>query len=195
MQKIIAIDLDETLAELVEGSLAFHNFQIKGIPLTKNDIEDYYIHNIKKLWLTKQDTDEWFYSFIYSDAMHDIKIIPWAKEKLEEFKNKGYQLYILTARIDKITDLTKKRIDKNIPGIFSQTNIIFANYHTEKARPKREICKEIGANIMIEDNLQFAEELASKGITTYLLKKPRNKQYKNTNPLIISVNWRDEIHL
>lgn len=195
MQKIIAIDLDETLAELVEGSLAFHNFQIKWIPLIKEEIEDYYIHNIKRLWLTKEDTDEWFYKFIYSDAMHDIWITPWAKQKIEELKKKWYQLCILTARIEETANLTRKWIDRNIPWIFSQTNIIFANYHTEKARPKREICKEIWASIMIEDNLQFAEELAKNWITTYLLKKPRNKQYKNTNPKIIAVNWREEIPL
>jgi hypothetical protein len=37
---------------------------------------------------------------------------------------------------------------------------------------------------MIEDNLDYARDLAANGIFTYLLKKPWNKEYQGNDPLI-----------
>ena len=195
MTQIIAIDFDETLWETLEWALAFNNFQIKGIPVTREDIEDYYIHNIPKFNLTLEESTYRFNSFLDSKEGENIKPVIGSKTKLLERKARGYDLYILTARQDKDILATKTLINKHFWWIFTDEHIIFANHFTEKSRSKADICEEINATIMIEDNLQYAEELAHKGITTYLLKKPRNKQYKNTNPLIIAVNSRQEISL
>ena len=49
MQEIRGIDLDEVLFETMDGLLDFHNHQINGIHVTREDITDYHIHKIKKL--------------------------------------------------------------------------------------------------------------------------------------------------
>jgi len=195
MEKIIAIDLDEVVAELIEWALKFNNFQINWKPATKEDIEDYYIENMKKYWLDRQGAIDRFYWFVHSEWMHDIGITPWAKTKILQLKTKWYLLYILTARREERTDITKARLNKNIPGVFDDKNIIFANHFTDKSRSKWDICNEIWATIMIEDNLDYARELSTKWVTTYLLRKPRNKQYDNSDPKIIHVDWRNDINL
>ena len=49
---------------------------------------------------------------------------------------------------------------------------------------------------MVEDNLEYAIELADAGIKTYLLDKPWNKKYQNgMHPNIIKVSSRDEIDI
>lgn len=195
MEKIIAIDFDETLVETIEWALSFNNFQINWIAVTKEDIEDYYIHNIPKFNITLDESIYRFNSFLDSEKSDNTELVKWGKEKMKERKSKWYKLYMVTARKDKDIIRTKAFINNNFAWIFDNEYIIFANHFTSKARSKADICEEINASIMIEDNLQYAEELAKKWITTYLLRKPRNKQYKNTNPKIIAVNWRNEINL
>ena len=88
--------------------------------------------------------------------------------------------------------MTTIRVEKNFPNIFDE--IIFANYFTSKAKSKGELCKEKGISIMIEDNLDYAENVAQYGMTSYLLAKPWNQQYHNTNPKVIKVEeWKDII--
>ncbi|MEI7558108.1 MAG: hypothetical protein WCJ45_04755 [bacterium] len=57
--------------------------------------------------------------------------------------------------------------------------IVFANHFSAQEKNKSELCKEHGINIMIEDNADYAKELADTGIKVYLLDKPWNKRYKN----------------
>jgi len=64
MEKIIGIDLDEVLSETVDGVLKFHNYQINGIPAHKEDISDYYIFNIEKYNLNKEDAIKYFRVFL-----------------------------------------------------------------------------------------------------------------------------------
>lgn len=48
---------------------------------------------------------------------------------------------------------------------------------------------------MIEDNIDFALELAHNGIASFLLEKPWNRQRLDEHPLITRVkNW-DEVRL
>jgi len=65
---------------------------------------------------------------------------------------------------------------------------VFANYSSQKEKSKADICKEHNICYMIEDNMDYALELATNGIKTFLLEKPWNKGKEHKN-LIKVKNW------
>ncbi|HCB51363.1 TPA: hypothetical protein DEP21_02185 [Patescibacteria group bacterium] len=73
MTKIIAIDLDETLAETLDEVLKFNNYQINGISAQKDDISSYYIHEIKSYNASLEYSIARFRNFFNSKQRDNIK--------------------------------------------------------------------------------------------------------------------------
>ena len=88
------------------------------------------------------------------------------------------------------TDLWVKT---HFPDIFE--DIIFADYFHEKHREKSEICIDEWIEIMIEDNYDYAIDLAKAWIVTYLLEKPWNNHHEEYHDNIIRVKSWEEIVL
>lgn len=121
-----------------------------------------------------------------------IPVVPGAREKLLELKNAWYKLIVVTARIEELFwDYTKKWIEKYFPWIFDE--IVFADHFHEKHKEKSELCYDYWIEIMVEDNYDYAIELAENGIKTYLLEKPWNTWQEVNHENIIRVKSWDEI--
>ena len=189
-QKIIGIDMDEVLSETIDGVLEFNNYHFNNIPITREDITNYYIYHMPKYIADQEYAKHRFSNYLAAETTNSIPVLG-AKEKLIELKQQWYVLYVITARPDALKEITWKRIDIHFPWIFD--DIIFANHLTKDAVSKSSLCQNLGIEIMIEDNLDYAIELEQAGITTYLLEKPRNQQYDaNIHKNIIKVKgWRE----
>lgn len=188
MQKVIGVDLDEVLSETVDGVLKFHGYQINGKPATRDDITNYYIFNIEKYGLSKEEGIRYFRAFLdEAQRSEDILPVKGAKEGLEKLRREGWKIIIVTARREEIKDFTILRLNDYFQGL--RDEIVFANHFSEHEKNKSELCKEHGIEIMIEDNAEYAKELADAGIHVYLLEKPWNRSYSNgMNPNITKVS-------
>lgn len=93
--------------------------------------------------------------FLSSHFLDNIKPIPQAFETLQLMKEE-YDLQIVTSRQFAIQELTVKWVEQHFPGIFSKLH--FGNHYSKegKVRSKPEICREIGAVLLIDDSLQYA---------------------------------------
>lgn len=179
MDKILWVDLDEVLAETINEVLISNNYMIKWQAIYREDISDYCISNIAKYNLIKDDAGDFFWSVLNSPARENILPVEWAKEKLQELKKKWRKIVVVTARRDEISEYTKKRLDKYYPWLID--DILFANHFSENEVPKSMLCKQHWVQIMIEDNLDFANELAWFWVDVYLLDKPWNRHH---DPLV-----------
>lgn len=179
MNKILWVDLDEVLAETIDEVLKYNNYMVKWQAIYKDDISDYYISNIPKYNLIRDDAVDFFWSVLKSPARENILPVQWAKEKLIELKNNWRKITVVTARREEISEYTRNWLHRFYPELID--NILFANHFSDNEIPKSTLCKENWIKIMIEDNLDFAMELASFWIKVYLLDKPWNCHY---NPLI-----------
>jgi len=198
MTKIIWIDLDEVLAETVKKLLINCDHTIWGIKVSINDILDYNLYKNDKLNLTIEDAINFFHSTYLNDKNLEIELVNWAKEKLEEFKNKWYILKIVTWRPEDIEEYTINWLNKHFPNSFD--SIHFANHFSywDKIKVKRlksEICRELWISIMIEDNFDYALELSQNWIYTFLLEKPWNRHIKAEYPNIKRVKHWWEINI
>lgn len=175
MKKILWVDLDEVLAETVNEVLKYHDYKVKWQPIFRNDISDYYISNIPKYNLVKEDAITFFGSVLTSPARENILPVQWAKEKLQILKQQWRTIVVVTARREEISEYTKHRLDRFYPWLID--DVLFANHFSANEIPKSTLCKHHWIEIMIEDNLDFAIELAKYWITVFLLDKPWNSNY------------------
>ena len=173
-EKIIAIDVDEVLAETIQSMLKKQNYTWKWKKVNREDLNTYNLWEIEKLWITKNRALWMFVKFqLWSWLTKKIKPVEWAREKLMELKEKWFKLYAVTARLSWLRISTKLWLKRNFPDCFE--HIVFANFFTSRARKKSEICKEIWAGIIIEDNLETCNDCVSQWIKCFLLDKPRNQ--------------------
>jgi len=190
--KTIWVDLDEVLAELLDFVLEYNDYKIWLYKINRDNIKDYYIHKIEWLNITKEKAIEWFRKPMYQD-LENCNMLPiiWAKERLLELKNDWYRLVVLTARIEELFwEYTRVWIDNYFKDIFD--DIIFADHFHEKHKEKSELCIEHKIDYMIEDNYDYACDIANIGIKTYLLEKPWNNWQENYHKNIIRIKSWDE---
>lgn len=191
MTKIIWVDLDEVLAEFIDYALEHHNYKINWIEVTRESIRDYYLHRMVEFDLDATAAIDWFRKALYADEKLEVKPLEWAMEWLEKLKAKWYSLKIITARPwDLFWEYTSKWINKHYPNMFEA--IIYANHFTWEDKTKSELCKEHWIFHMIEDNPDYALDLANNWIVCYLLEKPWNKLREETHENLIKVkSWED----
>ncbi|KAF9908384.1 hypothetical protein EC991_009839 [Linnemannia zychae] len=169
-RKVIAVDLDEVLARTTLAIADFHN-DTYGTSLTMDDFISY---DYTKIWggTREESIAKWR---LFFDSPYFLKVEPveGSLETLKLLKSRRFSLVIVTARQQFVADLTKKFVDRHFPGIFE--SIYFANHFlTEQekltfvSKPKSVICRDVHAQLLIDDSLENALEVSKAGIPVLL---------------------------
>ena len=192
VNKIIAVDLDDTLWDTIRWLLKYSHWKIWWIDISFKELNTTNLWEIKKLNITMNKSlwlYMWFLMWVW--IWNHIDLISWAKQKLFEFKKKWYDLHIVTARHKSLRLSTWIWLYRYYKNIFSSVN--YSNFLTSTAMKKSEICKKLWANIIIEDNLENAIDCANEWIKVYLLDNPWNQDYdRKKHKWIIKVkNWNE----
>lgn len=107
------------------------------------------------------------------------------------------KLSVVTSRQNAIKDHTIEWIEKHYPGLFDE--IHFGNHFAlnGESRPKSEICRSLGAKVLIDDNPRYAVECADVGINVLLFDYENSYPWCKTesidkHPLVTRVhNWEE----
>ncbi|KAJ1441081.1 hypothetical protein B484DRAFT_356963 [Ochromonadaceae sp. CCMP2298] len=168
-KRVLAVDVDEVLAFFIPALAEFHN-EVFGDdlphPLTAESFASY---DFCKIWGgTMEDSyvkmDAFFASAHYKEQ---IKPIPGALEVLQMLQQ-DFELHVVTSRQHKIEESTLLWINTHYPDIF--TKVHFGNHYTRdgKSRSKPEMCREIGAVLLIDDSLIYAAQCEKEGVPVIL---------------------------
>ena len=190
MPLCIGIDCDEVLSETLDELLKRSPLKEKWIQ--KSDITSYEIYEVEKVWLTKEDAIQTFYSFFESPEYFQTQPVSWAYEKLYERKQAWHTLFVVTARKKPHEAQTRKRVETHFPWIFS--DYLFMSIYTENEIPKSQLCKDKWIQVLIDDSVSNIHDMNSVWMPWFLLDKPRNQWVENSE-LLHRVYSRDEIDL
>lgn len=191
MPKIIGIDCDDTLSETLDQVLKHPRFVKNGI--RKDDLthsyELYENPKLSQVWIDKEWAIKVYYDFFLSDDYWNIQPVAWALEKLQELKSQWHTCILVTGRAAAIHEKTKQWVQQHFPGIFD--SFLFSNHNIENEIPKSELCKQMGVEVMIEDNQDFVSDVSQHGIPCFLLDKPRNQRciYEKDSWVIKVKSW------
>ncbi|XP_008803370.2 uncharacterized protein LOC103716941 isoform X2 [Phoenix dactylifera] len=191
---VVAVDVDEVLGSFLSALNQF----IADRYSSNHSVTEYYVYEFFKIWnCSRAEADirvhEFFKTVYFKEGIHPIPGAQHVLHKLATFCN----LSVVTSRQHAIKEDTLKWIEKHYPGLFQE--IHFGNHFAldGQSRPKSEICKSLGAQVLIDDNPRYALECADVGIRVLLFDYENSYPWCKTNsatshPLVTKVhNWQE----
>ncbi|EOA16925.1 hypothetical protein CARUB_v10005149mg [Capsella rubella] len=192
---VVAVDIDEVLGNFVSAINRF----IADRYLSNHSVSEYHVYEFFKIWnCSRNEADlrvhEFFKTSYFKKGIHPL---PGAHKTLHKLSN-YCDMSVVTSRQNAIKEHTLEWIEIHFPGLFQQ--IHFGNHfalHGE-SRPKSEICRSFGAEILIDDNPRYAEECANIGMKVLLFDYENSYPWSKTesvdrHPLVTRVHSWEEV--
>jgi uncharacterized HAD superfamily protein len=167
-KQIIAVDIDDVLADELPAMREFIN-KTYGLQLTAEDydIESPHAGFWLEVWgVGKEEGQARYRAFTEAQVPAQFGILNGALEGIERLKQK-YTLVIVTARDQPFTDVTHTWLSKHFPETFKRIEFVHA-WSTDEKVSKAVICKQIGADFLIDDSLEHCEMAAEAGLQVVL---------------------------
>lgn len=180
-QLTIAVDVDEVLGRFVHSLNAF----CEETYSCQYHVKDYFVYDFARVWQCSQDESnrrvhEFFDSVHFRDG---IEVIPGSYDSLVRLKERisGIKLNVVTSRQHVIQDHTMEWLEHHFPDTFDA--VYFGNHFALEgvSKKKSEICSEIGASVLIDDNPVYAMECAQAGIKVLLYDWELEYPWSKTN--------------
>ena len=153
-KKVIAVDIDEVLCPFFKPFMKWRKVTptSKKYPYRFKDVmnisEGYSHHLVRK--------------FYDSDEFKLLEPIKGSQNGLAYLKGLGYKVYAVTGRQSMARGETEKWLDMYFPHTVD--DLILTNSYTVNNIPKNNLCHALGANIIIDDNLDICNECVVDGI-------------------------------
>lgn len=173
----IGIDIDDTISNTFETFLPYMKKFVEQDLNRKLDLNltsriDYY--NIIEKYGVSEDEARTFWMNYYVSILENVKPKKSSVEIINELKEKGNQIFLITARFDDgivdVRAITEKWLEQN--NIKYDKLII--NSHN-----KLEIAKQEEIDIFIDDSIRNCEMISSGNIKTYMFSTDNNNYYEN----------------
>ncbi|PCH33341.1 hypothetical protein WOLCODRAFT_135069 [Wolfiporia cocos MD-104 SS10] len=162
---IICIDLDDVLSQ-TNGVVADWHNAAYGTNMTLDDFYYYYYWR-NPYWGTPNETFRKVEEFYKTPRLYEAPPIEGALEGLKALKEMGFRLVLVTARQIRELPQTEEWMDKHYSGIFEQiicTGMSQETLADDKAMltklSKADVCKKLGAKLMIDDSIENALKCA-----------------------------------
>jgi len=166
--KTIAIDIDNVLAASAEGLVAISN-QLFGSHMTINDFgEDW-----SKMWgVDHKEAERRGEVLRENKYQKDYLPVDGAARAINEL-GKRYKLVLVTSRPKKVEELTRNWLKQYFSYPFD--TIVFANFWDDPKNSKDghlqhkgDLFTQVGADIVIDDQLKHCEAAAKAGVQAIL---------------------------
>ncbi|GAB2267500.1 hypothetical protein Dimus_002483 [Dionaea muscipula] len=190
---VVAVDVDEVLGNFVTALNRF----IADRYSSNHSVSEYHVYEFFKIWNCSRDeadirVHEFFKTSYFRNGIHPIPGAQKALHKLSKFCT----LSVVTSRQNAIKDQTIEWIEKHYPGLFQE--IHFGNHFALDgvSRPKSDMCRSMGAKVLIDDNPRYAMDCAEAGIRVLLFDFENSYPWSkddsvDQHPLVTRVlNWQ-----
>lgn len=172
---VIAVDIDEVLADTVGAFIEFSNRRFA----TKLSVNDFIHWNwVDCLRLPQKAVAQRVDEFVTSSYYDNIKPVPGSIEMTKQL-SKSHELLAVTSRFGNCVNKTEPWLFRHFPGIFRDVHFAhnpMPGVTSHGIRSKAQICNEIGSSVLIDDSLSFVKECVGSGVRVILLDRPWNKQ-------------------
>src|SRR5579862_2110664 len=193
---IIAIDIDDVLADEAEGVQRFVQQEYGHTHKADDDLfEGPYNTYWEDRWqlqqgLSREEAENRFEAFLASPIKDDLKVVEGALKAIQELK-RNYELVVVTSRYGRQLQTTQPWLEKHFPETFKRLEFV-ALWNKDKSATKATIAKEIGADYLVDDNADHCALAAEEGITALLFGEQGWNRNVLEAPGIIRVkNWEE----
>ena len=188
---VIAFDCDDVIVStgtpLVEQYNNLHDTHVRH--------EDFYSKDYEHIWKASPETVAHdLFTYLLTDAYSNLTPMPGAADVLHKLAE-TYTLYIVTGRPDFTEQATEKWVNRHVPNIFER--IVFTNFFKTpnskgSLRTKADVCKELGAQWLVDDHLHHIKNVAEQDITGLLFGNLPWEQTAELIPKLIKIrDWQE----
>ena len=163
----LAVDFDDVLFPCLEGFVSYCSKH----GLARGSLEGLDDVDFSKIFnLDSATCDELFQKYASSQEwidLHNEQPPSACVQKLQEIKDAGYRLVIVSAREHRFRQLTCHYLDSFFSGIFDA--VFLCNYHgdVDEKNPrlsKFDVCSSLGCFALLDDNPKYIKEVEDKGM-------------------------------
>lgn len=188
---IIAFDCDDVIVST--GLLLIKHYnQLHG---TNVQPQDFYSKDYEHVWQADPEiATRDLFAYLLTDAYANLAPMDGAVETLKKLSN-NFTLYIVTGRPVETEQATHEWIEKYLPNIFEE--IIFTNFFKLSdskgaLRTKADVCKELGAQWLIDDHLHHIRNVTEQGITGLLFGDLPWEKLSEPSAFIVEIkDWQE----
>jgi hypothetical protein len=167
---IIAVDIDDVLAQFVPAFLIYAREKWNENVTQENFTEEWAkIFKVKGMATIKARAIQMFADFDFYNGMKTISDAPDVLKKMSQ----KFTLIPMTSRVTSQRDLTVDWLDRNFGNVFEE--VIFSGAYEAKNdfrrtvhKTKGDICQEIGASFLIDDQPKHVNAAAECGVEALL---------------------------
>jgi uncharacterized HAD superfamily protein len=171
-RQIIAVDLDDVLSATAEGFAMYINERWGGDHRADNYLEEWAVFWGVSLEEALKRSEEYHASDAVAQYRHDER----ASSVLRELHLR-YDMVVVTSRRSALKQHTDVWLEKHFPGLFKEVRyagIWDVSHNTDQEvqlrlnQTKAEICREIGADYLIDDHPKHCIGAAEAGLKAVL---------------------------
>lgn len=185
----IGIDLDDCLAEFAYSFLNWHNDKYE----TSFEIEDVKRFNFwETIGGTRGDIIDKVSDFYKTNYFRNLPVVFGAVNGINQLCWEN-ELFVVSSRPNDIYEETKKWIDQHFHDKFSEVILTNEWSLSGKAIKKADVCKKLGVDLYIDDNLENVIDCAKpkKNIRVFLFDRPWNQNSKLLKIITRVYNWNE----
>lgn len=160
MKKVIAVDIDEVLFPLSPTFLDYHNTH-HGSAYTLDEMTTYHLEELTGE--TSEQMLEKIHAYLDTHYFETGQPIAGALQSLRRLA-KRYELVIITARDIHYRGKTEAWLEQHFGDLFSQVHYTHTLDEPHKEIEKYVLCRQAGAEVLIDDNLHHLTKAAAHGI-------------------------------
>ncbi len=160
---VIAIDCDDVLVDTTHDLIQFYNKKY-NTELNETDIYTDVPSERFKVGTLREAIER----FNERLMMEEYYAIAPSQHTIDAVKRLAahHELHLVTGRQERLEEATMAMVSTYFPGCFASvehTNYITADKHAKK-RAKGEVCRAIGADVMIDDYIEHVRNVVEAGI-------------------------------
>ncbi|MBX4201040.1 hypothetical protein KW786_02840 [Candidatus Parcubacteria bacterium] len=177
-KKRIAWDFDDTVFRTLEAVLVFSNERY-GEEFRR---EQFTTREFNKVWqITPAQWYERWCLFNQTTAASNLQPMDGIQELLG-ILGQWYDFDIVTYRDEGLAQQTELILERWLPGVFS--NVHYCSRGGKRYRLKSDVCLQIGAAVLFEDQPDTVQACAKAGIRVVVPTQPWNKGERFKSPLV-----------
>jgi len=168
---LIALDLDGVLADVTPIINEWHN-ETYGTNFTT---EQLFSKDYRDIWqVSREEEITRGRKFFESPYFWKIQPVAGAQRGITKLA-KGNKLVVVTARYLGMRTKSLIWIARNFDDLIDEIYFTGEWFETRTEKTKEKLCRELGVDLIIEDNLTYARQCAVNGTKALLLDYPNNK--------------------
>ena len=166
---VIAVDCDDVLMPTAQA-IADDYYRRFGVRV---DLKDFYEPASHKSWGADSDEEviERVAQFLRSKEHAELVPFPEAVMAVKTLA-KNHELHLVSGRVDHLRPVTERMLSTHFPECFrsiEHTNFIVSSTSKAQRRSKGEVCRSIGADILVDDHFHHVQNVLTADVGRAIL--------------------------